>query len=65
MSGCVYHVTPTDAGWAVRVEGDGVMENAYCDKGSALRYGQELARQSRGQLVIHRDDGSIQAEHRY
>jgi hypothetical protein len=61
----VYHVTPAYSGWAVQLEGEGVSGSAYSDKGTALRFGQELARQSHGQLVIHREDGSIQAEHRY
>jgi hypothetical protein len=49
----------------VRTEGGSDSASAYADKGSALRYGQELARQAHGQLVIHREDGSVQAEHRY
>jgi hypothetical protein len=61
----VYHVSPTCVGWAVRTEEELEPENWYADKDTALRYGQELARQSRGQLVIHRQDGSIQAEHWY
>lgn len=59
----VYHVAPTHIGWSVCAEGEA--ESAYADKGTALRYGQELARQARAQLVVHREDGSIQAEHRY
>jgi len=58
----VYHVVPAPTGWAVHTV-DG--ETAYADKSTALRLGQELARASRGQLVIHRDDGTVQAEHSY
>ena len=66
MSGnYVYHVAPMYSGWTVHLEGEGASGSAYSDKGTALRFGQELARQSHGQLVIHREDGSIQAEHRY
>jgi hypothetical protein len=58
----VYHVVPARSGWALHThEG----ETAYADKLTALRQGQEMARASRGQLVIHRDDGSVQAEHSY
>ena len=64
MNGSVYHVQPVYSGWAVQVEGE-VASSSYSDKCTALRFGQELARQSHGQLVIHREDGSIQAEHRY
>ena len=61
----VYHVTPLDSGWGVRLEGEDVTENAYWDKGSALRFGQELARRARGHLIVHREDGTVQAEHWY
>jgi hypothetical protein len=66
MSGnFVYHVTRAYSGWIVQLEGEGASGSAYSDKGTALRFGQELARQAHGQLVIHREDGSVQAEHRY
>ena len=66
MSGnFIYHVTPMYTGWAVQLEGENASGSAYSDKGTALRFGQELARQSHGHLVIHREDGSIQAEHWY
>lgn len=61
----IYHVTPNGLGWAVEAEEDGGTLGAFADKGTALRHGQELARQARGQLVVHREDGSIHAEHRY
>jgi hypothetical protein len=64
MNGFVYHVTPRYSGWTVQVEGEGD-SGSYADKRTALRFGQELARQSHGHLVIHREDGTIQAEHRY
>ena len=60
----VYHVAPAFQGWSVLAE-DGNGTSAYAEKSTALRYGQELARASRGHLVIHREDGSIQAEHKY
>jgi hypothetical protein len=62
---CVYHVTPSYTGWTVQVEGESASGSAWSDKGTALRFGQELARRTHGQLVIHREDGSVQAEHRY
>jgi hypothetical protein len=61
----VYHVTPASHGWAVQSEGHNSAASDYADKSTAVRFGQELARQSHGQLVIHREDGSIQAAHWY
>jgi hypothetical protein len=61
----VYHVAPTSVGWALR-SGEALDPgSAYADKVTAVRQAQELARRSHGQLVIHREDGSIQAEHSY
>ena len=60
----VYHVAPAHHGWSVLAE-DGSGTSAYAEKSTALRFGLELARASRGQVVIHREDGSIQAEHTY
>ena len=60
----VFHVVPAQHGWSIHTE-DGEGAAAYVDKTTALRLGQELARASHGQLVIHREDGSVQAEHSY
>jgi len=61
----VYHVAPAHQGWSVLAEDGSGSTSAYAEKSTALRYGLELARASRGQVVIHREDGSIQAEHTY
>jgi hypothetical protein len=61
----IYHVTPAHHGWAVQSEGHISVSSDYADKTTAVRFGQELARQARGQLVIHREDGSVQAAHWY
>jgi hypothetical protein len=58
----VVHVLPGPSGWAIHTE---TGETAFADRTTALRMGQELARSSRGQLVIHREDGTVQAEHSY
>jgi hypothetical protein len=61
----VYHVTPAHHGWAVQSEGHISVISDYADKTTAVRFGQELAQRARGQLVIHREDGSVQAAHWY
>lgn len=61
----IYHVTPSVAGWAVQTDAYLDVSSSFADKVSALRHGQELARQAHAQLVVHREDGSIQAEHWY
>ena len=60
----VYHVAPHLGGWTVEEEGRDPA--ATCsEKASAVRLAQELARARRALLVLHRDDGSIHAEHHY
>ena len=59
-----YHVAPKMGRWTVDQEGED--PSATCaDKASAVRLGQELARTKHALLVLHRDDGSIHAEHHY
>ena len=60
----VYHVAPRMGRWMVEQEG-GDPAAMCADKASAVRLAQELARTRHGLLVLHRDDGSIHAEHRY
>jgi hypothetical protein len=48
----VYHVTPCGAGWSVETDADLDVSSSFADKGSALRHGQELARQAHAQLVV-------------
>lgn len=60
----VYHVAPSMGRWTVEQEG-GDPAATCADKASAVRLAQELARTRHGLLVLHRDDGSIHAEHRY
>jgi len=64
-SASIYHVSPIGHGWVVGTEEEAHTASAYADKSAAIRYGQALAHKARGSLVVHRDDGSIQAEHRY
>lgn len=60
----VYHVAPRLGRWTVEEEGR--QPAATCaEKATAVRLAQELARTHHGLLVVHRDDGSVHAEHRY
>ena len=64
VSSAVYHVAPRSGCWTV--EEEGCDPAATCaEKASAVRLAQELARSRHALLVVHRDDGSVHAEHRY
>ena len=60
----VYHVAPRLGRWLVEQEGGDPAANC-ADKATAVRLAQELARTRHGLLVLHRDDGSVHAEHHY
>lgn len=61
----IYHVTAAGRIWGVKREDDDLSFTPAPDKDSAVRYGRELARAAHGRLVIHREDGSVHAEHGY
>lgn len=60
----IYHVAPRMGGWTVESEG-GDAAATCADKATAVRLAQELARTRHALLVLHRDDGSVHAEHHY
>lgn len=60
----VYHVAPRLGRWTVEEEGRDPAATCV-EKETAVRFAQELARVRRALLVVHRDDGSVHAEHRY
>lgn len=62
----VYHVQPTDEGWAVQAEGAKRASSTHKTKKEAVTEGRSLAtNQAPSHLVIHRVDGSIQDRHAY
>lgn len=64
VEAAVYHVAPRLGCWTVEEEGRD--PSATCaEKATAVRLAQELARSHHARLVLHRDDGSVHAEHRY
>ena len=60
----IYHVAPYMGRWTVEEEG-GSPAATCARKDTAVRLAQELARSRHGLLVLHRDDGSVHAEHHY
>ena len=62
-----YHVTPhPEGGWKVEAEGATRASNTHQTKEEAVDNAKELAKgQEPGQVIIHRRDGTIEAEHTY
>lgn len=62
-----YHVTPnSDGGWNVKSVGASRASSTHDNKADAVDRARELAKnQARGQVVIHKQDGTIQTEHTY
>jgi hypothetical protein len=60
----VYHVVPDDRnGWKVKLEGADVGSQGYRDKLEAVARARQLARLSdAGRVVIHRADGTVEAQ---
>jgi hypothetical protein len=64
VTSAIYHVAPRMGRWMVEEEGN--QPAATCaEKETAVRLAQELARTRHALLVLHRDDGSVHAEHHY
>ena len=63
----VYHVTPgKDGGWKIKEETASRASSSHETKVEAIARAKELAKkQELGQIVIHKQDGSIQTEHTY
>lgn len=62
-----YHVTPhPEGGWKVEAEGATRASSTHQTKEEAVDNAKELAKsQEPGQVIIHRRDGTIEAEHTY
>ena len=58
----VYHVASRLGRWTLEEEGRAPI---CAEKDTALRLGKELARVRCAHVVVHREDGSIHAEHTY
>lgn len=61
-----FHVVPGDDGWVVKKAGAKAALETYRLKKDAIEAGKQLAKQpKKGQLVIHKKDGTIQTEYTY
>jgi hypothetical protein len=59
----VYHVVTTEKGWSVQKEGDKGSWEFFGTKEEAVRRGRELgSSHERGQVIIHKTDGTIEEE---
>ena len=62
----VYHVTPDGDGWKVKKEGASRASASTGTKKPAIDRAKELAKKAPlGQVIIHKQDGSIQTEYTY
>jgi uncharacterized protein YdaT len=63
----IYHVTHgANGGWKVKGENASRAVSNHDTKADAINRAKELAKnQDRGQVVIHKKDGTIQTEHTY
>jgi len=59
------HVTPKGDDWAVQREGGKKASGVHDRKKEAIEQGRNLAKQDKGQLLIHGKDGKIQEERTY
>lgn len=59
------HVVPRSGGWAVRRTGATRASRVFDSKAKAVEYGRNLARKERGELYVHRSDGTIQSRDSY
>lgn len=60
-----YHVVPHNGAWAVRGEGSERASSVHDTQAEAIEAGRDLARQSQGELRIHRRDGTIRDSDSY
>jgi hypothetical protein len=62
----VYHVNPSGRSWKVEREGGSRPEAVSEDKDQAIERARELATSGElGQVIIHRQDGTIEKEYTY
>jgi len=59
------HVVPRDGGWAVIREGGSRALCRHSTQQEALVAAREAAMKERGQLIVHRADGTIREERTY
>lgn len=60
-----YHVLPTDGGWKVQVVGRSAQTGKCVTKEDAIKKAEFVARKEKGELIIHKKNGLIQARRSY
>lgn len=61
-----YHVVPHfEGGWAVRKSGSERVSGKFVSQNDAIKRGQELSRQNKTELYIHRQDGTVRQKNSY
>lgn len=65
MSDNNYHVVPHDGAWAVRRENATRVSSTHTTQAAAIERGRDLAKQTKGELRIHRPDGKIRDSDSY
>jgi hypothetical protein len=62
----VYHVVPDANSWAVKQEGESLVEVVVDNKDTALARAKDLAKAAPlGQVIVHNRDGKIAEEFTY
>ena len=59
------HVVPHDDAWAVKGEGNSRVTSAHDTQRDAVKRAREIARNQHGEVVIHRQDGTIRDKDSY
>jgi hypothetical protein len=66
MSGKAQHVAPNPrGGWSVRKTGATRATRVFSTESEALNYAREKAQEERGDLFVHRNDGTVRSMDRY
>jgi len=60
-----YHVVPQGDKWAVKGEKAGRADSLHGTQGKAIDRARELAKEQKGEVVIHRPDGKIRDKDSY
>lgn len=59
------HVIPHKDGWAVKGEGNERTTSVHNTQAGAIEAAREIARNQRGEVVIHRPDGRVRGRDSY
>lgn len=60
-----YDLSPTASGWELRKRGAKRATRVFKDKGEAVEHAHEFLRSKRAELTVRREDGSVEAVHRF